>query len=202
MDVLCADTISGIFGRGKRSLGQFIGRKGDGAGHCVSLVPKPESQLMAPALIDGDEPQPLLPLSPLIRANLQHFHALNVSSPCLWTQCPLHPSHHFSNGRSPVPATPQLPLASAIIWVPSSGNPSSGALRKTLTSPFQRGLQNTPSPPPLTSVRAAQEDLAECKPMPCRALLWGALEGTGEEKREEKWAVIGICKKKKNVLWC
>lgn len=118
MDVLCTDTISSTSGRRKRGLGQFIRRKADEAGHCVSSVPKPESQLMAPALIDG-EPHPLLPLSPLIQATSPALPPTDVSSPCPWTWCPLHPSPPTSSARSSVPATPQFPLASAIIWAPS-----------------------------------------------------------------------------------
>ena len=67
------------------------------------------------------------------------------------------------------------------------------------------GFQNIPNPPPFTALRAAKEDLSEGKQpgvsfhkalhhiaLPCVVL-----ERTEEEKREERWAVMGICKKKR-----
>lgn len=73
---------------------------------------------------------------------------------------------------------------------------------KTLTL-----AQNIPNPPPFTAVRAAEKDLSEGKQlgvsfhkaMPRIALLYLVLVWTEGEKREERWAVMGICKKKKNL---
>lgn len=67
------------------------------------------------------------------------------------------------------------------------------------------GFQNIPNPPPFTAVRAAKEDLSEGKQpgvsfhkaMYCTALLFVVLERIEEEKQEERWAVMGICKKKR-----
>lgn len=147
------------------------------------------------------EPQPLLPLSPSSMPHLQHFtHRCQLPlsldqvtfvslTPLLQWQVPSgsHPSAPSglcNNLSSFLAPAPQVHLGKAWLCF------SEGRVAKhTKTSIIHLA-------------EGKQLRTSFGKAMPCRALLWGALEGTGEEKREEKWAVIGIWKKKKTVLWC
>lgn len=215
MDVVCTDIISGISGRSKRSLGHSIGGNGDwedGMGTVCVLGPQariPADGTSSDRWWDPAPPTFKSPYPRHISSTSTHWCQLLLSldlvSPVSQSLSP-----HFPSARSP-----QLPLASAITWVPSwhqlLGYPLLRCTWENTDSCLSDGrvTKHTkssiihPGEGSRACLRESNWVSALVRPCPAEHCCGGHWRGLGkrkEKKRKGKWAVIGIGKKKKNVL--